>query len=528
MKLNLRAFCRATSFCLTIFAAVATAGSARARQDNTVTARHSASPKLVFADADVYIVGEPARICDGTTRVYPDPRGRYALIARTDAEPPDDPFGAGAKAKAEPSSTSLLLYDSQTDRTKTVWRHGASAAETAYTLEVSWLAGRDVALVAVGTPAMDVGKDDVGLPPTPDYWLLEINPGAMAGIAPRTLWHGHGILSVSASPKQPMALLAERFKINETDPPWEVGFHYRTLNAAGVIGPVIPISPTAVGPFSWNENGDTGYLVDRRSSATVAPTNAPGQPDASTPPPPRAPKIQWFAVSIETRQVTLLDKKPAAIMQPNGGAGSVAARLSVHLTNEPVSVGPQPTTVPTVLPRATAKLWPLWLQTVGTPTAGDHHPTAALLAADMDEATLLPDASAVLYTSAGALYAVPLTRKSRVAFDVPYRAYLRQLTISNAKRIGLAMLQYSIDSDAHFPPVGDLIKGIGPYLQDERVLNNAETGQLGFLYLLNGDTLSGIANPAAKAVGYLAGPGGRAVIYVDGHVIWQPDTPGGD
>ena len=33
--------------------------------------------------------------------------------------------------------------------------------------------------------------------------------------------------------------------------------------------------------------------------------------------------------------------------------------------------------------------------------------------------------------------------------------------------------------------------------------------------------LSGIKEPSKTRMGYLSGPGGRAVIYVDGHVEWQ-------
>jgi len=54
------------------------------------------------------------------------------------------------------------------------------------------------------------------------------------------------------------------------------------------------------------------------------------------------------------------------------------------------------------------------------------------------------------------------------------------------------------------------------------VFNNPATGQPGFSFALSGEKLSSITNPADTILGYVTGPGGRAIIYVDGHVKWEP------
>jgi hypothetical protein len=96
--------------------------------------------------------------------------------------------------------------------------------------------------------------------------------------------------------------------------------------------------------------------------------------------------------------------------------------------------------------------------------------------------------------------------------------------MSSAKEIGLAMLMYCQDYDEKFPPAGDIASTIKDYLMSRDAFNNPATGQPAFTYLLNGDELAGIKSPATTAMGYLGGPGGRAVLYSDGHVQWEP-TP---
>jgi prepilin-type processing-associated H-X9-DG protein len=45
----------------------------------------------------------------------------------------------------------------------------------------------------------------------------------------------------------------------------------------------------------------------------------------------------------------------------------------------------------------------------------------------------------------------------------------------------------------------------------------------GFVYTFKGGKLSDVDKPAETVLGYIEGPGGRAVAYLDGHVKWVPN-----
>ena len=125
-------------------------------------------------------------------------------------------------------------------------------------------------------------------------------------------------------------------------------------------------------------------------------------------------------------------------------------------------------------------------------------------------------------TVGGAVWAAPLLRVPRESFLQARRAALRQVAISNARQIGLSLRMYLQDYDETFPPGdGSVNDAIYPYLKNRDLFNNPATGQAGFSFSLGGEALSSIQNPAETIMGYLTGPGGRAVMYADGHVKWE-------
>jgi hypothetical protein len=91
------------------------------------------------------------------------------------------------------------------------------------------------------------------------------------------------------------------------------------------------------------------------------------------------------------------------------------------------------------------------------------------------------------------------------------------VVLSNAKQLGLAALMYAQDYDEVLP-TGDGINGkLAPYLKNESLFD-------GFTYTFGGGSLSGIDKPAETELGFVTGPGGRAIIFIDGHVKWKPDN----
>jgi hypothetical protein len=113
----------------------------------------------------------------------------------------------------------------------------------------------------------------------------------------------------------------------------------------------------------------------------------------------------------------------------------------------------------------------------------------------------------------------------RAHFLALRHAALKAQTISRAKQVGLALLMYSQDYDENFPPPGEGVRDmVMPYLKNADMFNNPDTGQLGLDLVYKQVGLGSYDTPATMVLGYLNGPDGRAVIYVDGHVKWE-DSP---
>jgi hypothetical protein len=223
---------------------------------------------------------------------------------------------------------------------------------------------------------------------------------------------------------------------------------------------------------------------------------------------------RWWALALRSGTLTPLDEAPRQVAD-NGGPGQAPAvppaeRLPVRLRQTTGSVK-EDTTV--------QALRPVWLESVAPSEA-----PRALLAPDAENAFLLPDASAVLYQSRGALYAVPLVRVNKAAFLEARRRAQRTAAMSNARQIGLALMMYAQDYDKFFPPAGaDTVNQVLPYIKNEAVFHDPSTGAPGFAYTFGGGSLAGIKEPADTVIGYITGPGGRAEIYADGHVKWRDD-----
>lgn len=89
----------------------------------------------------------------------------------------------------------------------------------------------------------------------------------------------------------------------------------------------------------------------------------------------------------------------------------------------------------------------------------------------------------------------------------------RDLAMSNVRQVGLAYLMYAADYDGVVRK--DLkLSDIEPYHK-----NNSITE--GFVLVFPGGNLADVKNPANTVLGYVDGPDGRAVVYLDGHAAWE-------
>jgi len=132
---------------------------------------------------------------------------------------------------------------------------------------------------------------------------------------------------------------------------------------------------------------------------------------------------------------------------------------------------------------------------------------------------LSPTREAVAYVSQGSLMVRLLATMPRSAYDQARAAAERTEALSKGKQLGVALMMFAGDMDDMLPSQDvDLRSKLGPYTKNSSLFEN-------FTYTYSGGSASAIGSPAETELGYVTGPGGRAVIFADGHVKWRPDAP---
>lgn len=245
------------------------------------------------------------------------------------------------------------------------------------------------------------------------------------------------------------------------------------IRSSGAIIATVPLIG-GKSPQGWSQDGKRLYL-------TVV-ERVPNQ----------KPRLAWYGMDL-TGKETRLEKEPT----------DIARQEPKQL---PLKIVEQSATLTTGT--STEKLPSLWL--------GDQQKPGARITAEVDprSSVLLPDLSAVAYQYQSALYVVPLITLDKTAYEDLLKRQKRAQLLSNSKQIGLAIMMYAQDYDETFPS-GGLSDTIMPYLKNSDILN-------GFQFTYSGPLeLGKIEKPADTVLGFISGPGGRAVLYADGHARWE-------
>jgi prepilin-type processing-associated H-X9-DG protein len=154
----------------------------------------------------------------------------------------------------------------------------------------------------------------------------------------------------------------------------------------------------------------------------------------------------------------------------------------------------------------------VWLAADGAPDKKGR-PSTALIAAESPYADLNPTGDSVLYILKGSLFVRKIQKLSLEDFEEAYSIQDRREIMANAKQIGLALMMSAADNDGRLPGSEGLGDSLYRYLKDGGYSS-------GFVYTFGGGRLDDIQNPADTQLGYIDGPGGRAVLFGDGHVKW--------
>ncbi|MFQ3612006.1 MAG: hypothetical protein SNJ72_10995, partial [Fimbriimonadales bacterium] len=130
------------------------------------------------------------------------------------------------------------------------------------------------------------------------------------------------------------------------------------------------------------------------------------------------------------------------------------------------------------------------------------------------------------------LYYVPLTRRDPQTLEEALACgkkitdeKLARHFLSTGRQIAMALLMYAQDYDESFPLADtEVSQVLLPYLNNPSLLEHPLTKQPVFTYLLNGENLANIENPAETKMGIVdwGDPQFVVVIYVDGHAKMVP------
>jgi hypothetical protein len=393
------------------------------------------------------------------------PSGQYVLASRTQ-------FPLSPPMQEPPEfQQSLVLWDGQAHKSSELWKVKLAPTQGP---QFDWLTAGDVAFaLAQYRPPQPANPRTPQAPAERRQWLLRIDArrGSM-----KPLFSVPESATLHVSPREPVTVVfsdSERL--------------VRVLRADGGLLRQCPFpAGVSLGLPRWSSDG-TRFLT---TSYVVREEKLPQG---------LAQEAADYALDLRSGQLM----RQASRERPQDPPAASAAMGDLRLKRGRA-----------VLQEGAAHkpIAPLWLE------AAEREPTSrALIAPDADWAELSPRGDAALYLSGGSAFVVPFISIPRELYLQAREAAQRQVVLSNGKQLGLAALIYAQEHDERLPgadqPVPDLL----------RQYAKADALYEGFVYTFPGGKLSEIAEPSQTVLGYVMGPGGRAEIYVDGHVVWKKD-----
>jgi hypothetical protein len=93
---------------------------------------------------------------------------------------------------------------------------------------------------------------------------------------------------------------------------------------------------------------------------------------------------------------------------------------------------------------------------------------------------------------------------------------VKKKLLSKAKQVGLGFIIYGSDNDDVLPGAEGWEAKLMPNMKNRDIMND-------FNYTFKGGDLNGVEDPSGTELGFVVGPGGRAVVYLDGHAKWIPN-----
>ena len=237
--------------------------------------------------------------------------------------------------------------------------------------------------------------------------------------------------------------------------------------------------PSAVSSFFWGADGFP-YVLSREQDSRS-----------------KVQKSVWYALNPISAKLSVSPAPPGSAANPRK---EVELELQVQSFSATYDKAKDKFEAPTVLvlPRM--------------PNA----PQIAVATTDGKDGQLSPTLNGVSYSSQGSLMVRPIGKISLEAYRMAKLNEERAKLMDIAKQFVVGLVMNAEDNDGNLlSNKGDWRSQLDPYLKDIKIG--------GFEYTFGGGLMSKISDPANTSIGFVTGPGGRAVAYADGHVQWVPN-----
>jgi hypothetical protein len=414
-------------------------------------------PRYLLTDREAFVLRDAQVVVPPPITMAEWSADGAYVLAVREQKPPPLPIGGSPTGEL-----GLTLWSRRTSRTQEIWKQ---SARPQHVEQLGWFPGTHFTLMIVSSVRRTARKR------VSQRTLFWVDPLQRRVRRLRELT-GEQLL---ISPRQPLATLVD----------WSHE-RLRVIRADGSIGPPRRLWGAVPEISRWSPDGDAFYW------------SRFGPVRGTEPVPP----IQWLGTSLRTGVTRVLS---LGFQQPRSFQNKAL----------PVELRADERFIPEAGPAQRLSL--LWLESA----VESAHPRL-LVCADSEGGTLAPDASAVLYLSQGAACVAPLTRLPRSQMQARVATIRRQLSLFRARQIARSLSLYAQDYDGEYPPMGETaLDAIRPYLGRYEAITPPGGDAPEFVYHYVGGPLKTLSSPQSTEVGYVSGPGGRAVILADRHVEWR-------
>ncbi len=230
--------------------------------------------------------------------------------------------------------------------------------------------------------------------------------------------------------------------------------------------------------------------------------------------------MEYFSADAATGQDIEIPKPEKFIQNLIQSVNPPKLVQKISPTNPSLVLEEQSVTFPDAQQVATMSPQALWVRRVQGPKPFSALPISVGLDPGAGE-EWSPSGRQVAYLMHGDLFVTDLILRDPTVFEKLALGLdltceeQKQIGVSNLKQIALALLQYALDHNDHYPPAGDVSSYLSPYLTGTSVYG---LGSSKFIYHGSGQSADSMEAPASFVLGTLDTPCAHIVAYADGHV----------